>query len=167
MSNVADGAIAVGVGHAERQDDGVGPYVARELGRRGFPAVVHQGDGVGLLDVWEGRPACLVIDAVAGCGAPGSIRVFTDFDDPVFTESAFVNSSHQLGLREAVALGYTLGRLPASLTVIGITGAAFGFGGTLSPAVEAAAKRVIERLAGAEDVFGSGTLAGLQPEIPR
>jgi len=161
MSSAAETGIVIGVGHAERQDDGVGPYVAEGLRRRGLPAVAHEGDGSGLLDLWESRPACIVIDAIAGSDAPGSLHVFTDLDDPAFARTDFVHSTHRLGLPEAVALGRTLGRLPARLVVIGITGAAFGFGNALSPPVASAAERLIEALAGAKDGFGDGIITGL------
>ena len=163
MSSAPDSGIIVGVGHSERQDDGVGPYVARALRRHGLPAVAHEGDGSGLLDIWDSRPACIVIDATAGDDAPGSFRVFTDLDDPAFARAGFVHSTHRLGLPEAVALGRTLGRLPARLIVIGVTGAAFGFGDALTPPVAAAAERLIEALATAEDPFGNAVLAGLDP----
>ena len=35
MSSAVDGRIVIGVGHADRQDDGVGPHVARALRRPG------------------------------------------------------------------------------------------------------------------------------------
>ena len=132
MSSGPDSGILIGVGHADRQDDGVGPYVARELARHGLPAVVHEGDGAALLDLWQSRPACIVIDAVAGAGAPGTVCTFTDFDHPEFLRADFVHSTHRVGLPEAIALGRTLDRLPARLLVIGITGAEFGFGEDLS-----------------------------------
>ncbi len=163
MSSAPDSGIIVGVGHSERQDDGVGPYVARTLKRRGLPSVAHEGDGSGLLDIWENRPACIVIDAVAGKDAPGSLHVFTDLDDPAFARAGFVHSTHRLGLPEAVALGRTLGRLPARLVVIGVTGAAFGFGDALTPPVAAAAERLIDALTAAEDPFDDALLAGLAP----
>ena len=163
MSSAPETGIFIGVGHAERQDDGVGPHVAQGLNRRGLPAIVHEGEGTGLLDLWETRRACIVIDAVADAGAAGSIRVFTDLEDPEFARTAFVHSSHRLGLPEAVALGRTLGRMPGRLIVIGVTGSAFGFGSQLSPPVAFAAERLIDRLASPEDAFGDGTLAGLLP----
>ena len=153
-------SIIIGVGHSERQDDGVGPYVAQALHRRGLPAVGHEGDGTGLLDLWESRPACIVVDAVADAAVPGTLRVFTDFDSPRFARAAFVHSTHRLGLPEAIALGRMLGRLPARLVVIGITGRAFDFGNRLSPPVAAAAEQLIDRLA-ARDPFGDDVLAGL------
>ncbi|HIC82715.1 MAG TPA: hydrogenase maturation protease, partial [Kiloniellaceae bacterium] len=124
MSSAADRGgsegLLIGLGHAERQDDGVGPFVARELQRRGFPAVVHSGDGTALLDLWDGQPVCVVVDAMAAPGAePGALRVFTDFEDPGFQRAGFVHSTHRLGLPEAVALGRTLGRLPGRLVVVG------------------------------------------------
>ena len=163
MSSAPDSGIIVGVGHSERQDDGVGPYVARVLTKRGLPAVAHEGEGSGLLDIWERRPACIVIDAIAGGDAPGRLRVFTDLADPAFARAGFVHSTHRLGLPEAVALGRTLGRLPTRLVVIGIIGAAFGFGDALTPPVAAAAERLIDVLAGAEDPFADAVLAGLDP----
>lgn len=162
MSSAAETGIVIGVGHAERQDDGVGPYVALGLCRRGLPAVVHQGDGTGLLHLWDGLPVCLVVDAVADDAAPGLLRVFTDFDDPRFTRAKFVHSTHRLGLPEAVALGQALGRMPERLVVVGIAGAAFGFGSSLSPEVAAAAERLIERLAVAEDAFDTKVLTDME-----
>ncbi len=156
-----DSGLIIGVGHAERQDDGVGPYVAHGLRRRGLAAVAHQGEGTGLLDLWESRRACIVIDAIADFSAPGRLRVFTDLDDPGFARAAFVHSTHRLGLPEAVALARALDRLPGRLTVIGVTGSAFGFGGQLSPPVASAADQLIALLASAADAFGDDVLTGL------
>ena len=160
MSSAPESGLIIGVGHSERQDDGVGPYVAQALHRRGLPAIGHEGDGTGLLDLWESRSACIVVDAMADAAAPGTLRVFTDFDGPVFARAAFVHSTHRLGLPEAIALGRTLGRLPARLIVIGITGSAFDFGNRLSLPVAAAAEQLVGRLA-TEDPFGDDVLAGL------
>jgi len=160
-SSAAETGIVIGVGHSERQDDGVGPYVALALCRRGVPAVVHEGDGTGLLELWDGLPACLVVDAVADDAAPGLVRVFADFEDPAFARAMFVHSTHRLGLPEAVALGRALGRMPGRLVVVGIAGAAFGFGSSLSAEVMAAAERLIERLAAAEDAFDPDVLADM------
>ena len=161
MSSGPDRPLVIGVGHAERQDDAVGPYVARALCRRGLPAVVHEGDGTGLLDLWEEHPACIVVDAMADAGTPGRVQVFTEFNGPAFGRAAFVHSSHRLGLPEAVALGRMLGRMPARLAVVGITGAAFGFGPELSPPVAGAAERLIGLLTDAKDAFAA--LAAVSP----
>lgn len=154
---VAGGPLVIGVGHAERQDDGVGPHVAQSLGRLGRRAVAHAGDGTGLLDLWEKESACIVVDAVSGPGEPGEVFLFRDPSDAGFAQTAFVHSTHRLGVPEAIALGRRLGRLPARLMVIGITGQAFGFGNALSPPVAAAAERLIEMLAADADVFGEAS----------
>lgn len=163
MSSAAKAGVIIGVGHAERQDDGVGPHVARALALRGRPSLVHEGDGTGLLDLWASRRACIIIDAVSNGGPAGLIRVLTDPDDPGLAGMAFVHSSHRIGVPEAIALARTLGRLPPRLTVIGITGAAFGFGTGLSPAVAAAADHVIDWLAAAGDAFSDEALSALVP----
>ncbi len=159
MSSAPDPGIVIGVGHAERQDDGVGPYVARGLRRRGLAAVVHEGDGTALLDLWESRRTCIVIDAIADPLSPGRVHVFTDLDDPGFSRAAFVHSTHRLGVPEAVALAQTLDRLPGRLVVIGVTGSAFGFGCQMSPPVVSASEHLIRRLAGAKDAFGDDILS--------
>jgi len=161
----AEGGIIIGVGHAERQDDGVGPYVAKTLARRDLPAVAHEGDGSGLLGLWQDRSICVVVDAIGqadqSLSRAGQVQVFFEPDDAVFARTAFVHSSHRIGLPEAVALGKALDRLPDRLIVIGIVGTAFGFGCELSPPVAKAAERLIACLAGTEEPFGQDAMAAL------
>lgn len=159
------GRILIGVGHAERQDDGVGPYVVKALARRGLPAVVHEGDGSGLLGLWQGRSVCIVVDAIGQANRSpsnaGQVRVFLEPDDTALARTAFVHSSHRIGLPEAVALGKALDRLPGRLIVIGIVGTAFGFGYAFSPPVAKSADRLIDCFAGAEEPFGQDAIAAL------
>lgn len=159
------GGIIIGVGHAERQDDGVGPYVAKALSQRGVPAVAHEGDGSGLLELWQDRSVCIVVDAIGrlddGTQDAGRIHIFTEVEDAAFSRAAFVHSSHRVGLPEAVALGAALDRLPGRLIVIGIVGVDFGFGCELSAPVANAADRVIKHFASAESSFSRDTIAAL------
>ena len=164
MSSAAEQGLIVGVGQSARQDDGVGPYVAEGLRTQGLPAVAYEGEGSGLLDLWAGRPVCIAIDAIADPADTGRIRLFTDFESAAFSRAAFVHSSHQIGLPEAIALGRSLGQLPVRLIVIGIAGSAFGFGHGLSPAVAEAAERLIERLCRIEDLSQPDMLATLRLE---
>ena len=161
----ADGGIIIGLGHAERQDDAVGPYVANALARRSLPAVAHEGDGSGLLELWQDRPVCIVVDAIGQVGGEptdaGRLVVFTELEGAAFARAAFVHSSHRVGLPEAVALGRALDQLPGRLIVIGIVGRAFGFGCALSPPVAKSAKRLIEHFTEAEDAFSQDALAAL------
>ncbi len=138
--------LIIGVGHRHRQDDAVGPYVAEALAARGLDAVVHEGDGLGLLDLWAARAHCIVVDAMAG-DTPGTVGRF-DGDTEELRSAGFVHSSHRIGVAEAIALGHELGRMPVKLEVIGICGRRFDFGTELSPEVREAADAVIEELAG-------------------
>ena len=137
--------LVIGVGHRYRRDDGVGPYVAAALAVRGLEALLHEGDGLGLLDLWQGRERCLVVDAIAGPAAAGEIRRMAS-DVAALRAAGFVHSSHRIGLPEAVALGQAFERMPRRLEVIGIVGRDFGFGEGLSPEVARAADRLIADL---------------------
>ena len=138
--------LIIGVGHRHRQDDGVGPHIAEVLAGRGLQAVVHEGDGAGLMLLWEGCKHCILVDALAGDDAPGTIRRLTGDPDELQTAS-FVHSTHKVGIAEAVMLGRELDRLPDRLEIIGIAGQDFGFGEELSDEVGKAAESVIEALA--------------------
>lgn len=153
MSSAVERGLIIGMGSADRRDDGVGPYVVERLCKRGMPAITHAGDGAGLLELWEHLDVCVVVDAIAGRGQPGAVSVITDCDDPNFETTGFVRSTHRIGLAEAVALGRALGRLPVRLLIIGIAGADFGYGGYLSPMVARAADQLIDRLAAHEDLL--------------
>lgn len=146
-------AFVIGYGCADRSDDGVGPLVATRLAALGAAAVAYEGDGTGLLDLWEAQDACIVIDALSGRSPPGEILRFSALDDPAFARARFVRSSHQIGLAEAVALGRMLDRLPKRLAVIGVAGFEFGFGRALTPAVERAADRLVRDLSGQSGEF--------------
>ncbi len=138
--------LIIGVGHRHRQDDAVGPYVAEALAARGLDAKVHEGDGLGLLELWAGRARCIVVDAMAG-DTPGTVARF-DGGAEELQAARFVHSSHRIGVAEAIALGRELGRMPGKLEVIGICGRNFDFGTELSPEVRQAADALVEELAG-------------------
>ncbi len=154
MSNVCDAlppiARVVGMGHPFRSDDGVGPWMAQQLTARGCAAVTMAGDGAALMDLFDPDVALLVIDAMESGQPPGIVRVFDAGLEPL--DAAFRNSTHEFGLTAAIETARALGTLPASLWVLGIEGATFGFGETLSPAVRASAEALLpvltRRLAG-------------------
>ncbi|MHA1555205.1 MAG: hydrogenase maturation protease [Alphaproteobacteria bacterium] len=136
--------LVIGVGHSFRCDDGAGPVVARALAARGVPAVVHEGEGSALLELWEHRHRVIVVDAVAG-GEPGAI-IRLDAQAHDLQTLAFVRSTHDLGLPEAIALGREFGRLPRHLSIIGIGGDNFTMGEQLSAPVRVAVDHVIAEL---------------------
>ena len=148
--------LVIGVGHRHRQDDAVGPSVAEALAAKGHDAVVHEGDGLALIELWSGRSHCVIVDALAGDAEPGRVFRF-EAGSRALAAASFVRSSHKIGVAEAVALAQRLGRLPERLTVIGIAGRRFGFGAEMSPEVRHGADVVVEELAeiGATEVVDS------------
>jgi hydrogenase maturation protease len=141
--------LVIGVGHALRRDDGLGPFVAERVGARGLTgmrAVCHHGEGTGLIDLWGEAERVVVVDATASGAPPGLVRVWDAAAGPL-PAGLFPRSSHTFGLAEGVEMARLLGRLPPDFTVIGVEGGDFSAGEGLSPAVEEAAIGVVEDLA--------------------
>ena len=115
--------IVIGVGNTWRRDDGAGPAVARAAGG------VYTDDPARLLDLWNGEPHVVVVDACASGAPPGTIH---RGDAGVLTHPA---STHGFGVAEAIELARALGRAPARLDLYGIEGADFGHGEGLTPSV--------------------------------
>lgn len=137
--------LIVGIGNAFRSDDGVGPFVADALAAKGLPALVHAGDGTGLIDLFETHAALVLVDATRSGAAPGTLVTFDAVAQKLPAE-LFHYSTHRFGLAEAVETARALGSLPQSLTVHGIEGGDFGQGMRLSDPVKAAADALIEKL---------------------
>ena len=136
-------ALVIGVGHPDRGDDGVGPRVATRLQEMGVEAVIVHGDCAQLIDLWSDRDRVVVVDAMRTDDAAGTIRRFDARIDPLPT-GAFHSSSHLFGLAEAATLAQALDRLPRALIIYGVAGDSFDLGAGLSPAVEAAAGRIVD-----------------------
>ena len=133
--------LIVGVGNPWRGDDGAGIEVAHRLG-----GVAFEGDGTGLIDVWENADdEVVVVDAAASGGTPGAIRRFDARAAPLPAHS-LRSSSHRFGVADAVELARSLDRLPPALRVYAIEGENFGAGRELSPAVRSAVDRLAEEL---------------------
>ena len=144
----ADGrALVVGVGNELRGDDAVGLEVARRVRERLPDAAVveTEGEPTRLLDLWDGSPAVVVVDAATGTGDPGTVTVFDAAASPL-PQAFFGTSTHHFSLGEAVELGRALGRLPARVHVVAVEGAQFETGAPLSPAVAAAIPNAVEEV---------------------
>ncbi|NYZ16362.1 hydrogenase maturation protease [Azospirillum sp. RWY-5-1] len=138
--------LVLGIGNRFRSDDGVGPAVVDRLRALGIPAEERSGEGAELIDAWQGHDTVIVVDACRSDAAPGTVLRIDAAAEPL-PAGLFHYSSHLFGLAEAVETARALGRLPRRLIVFGIEGAAFGFGDSLSPAVETAAGEVVRRVA--------------------
>jgi hydrogenase maturation protease len=97
------------------------------------------GDPAALLEAWDGESAAVVVDAMASGAPMGTVRRLDASRMPLPADF-HRGSTHGLGLAEAVELGRSLGRLPATLVIYGIEGGAFGEGERLSYPVECAVR---------------------------
>ena len=150
--------LVIGVGNRYRSDDGAGLEVARRLqGSDAFDVRESEGEPVALLDVWDGAPAAILVDAVSSGATPGTIHRIDASDQPLPAEIGGAPSTHAVGLGEAIELGRALGRLPRKLIVYGIEGERFNAGEELSPRVAAAIESLTEQV----------LHEGLQPEEGR
>ena len=144
----------IGLGNVLLADDGFGPTVIALL-RAGweFPAHVELIDGgtpgLHLLASVHGRDALVLIDAVAGPGAPGELRRYRREDLERLPILARV-SPHDPAVLETLAIADLAGRGPQTVLVVGVIPASLQIETTLSPAVRAAcpgaAALVVEEL---------------------
>jgi len=138
--------VILGVGNLLLSDEGVGVHVANELMKRELPpgvTVVEGGtDGFRLINVITEADRLIVVDAVKGGGAPGSIYRF-DINEVQNCPSGFKTSVHQIGILEVINLSGLIGKTPQT-TVIGIEPESLEMGMELSPEVKVKIPRIIE-----------------------
>lgn len=139
--------LVIGLGEKYRHDDAAGLFVANQvkaLGYAGVEAIIGATDSASLMEKWSGRDIVFVIDAVNSSAEAGYIYRFDAVTDDLPGGLAKPDSSHGLGLLDAVKLSKALGELPDSLIVYGIEGEDFAMGEGLSPLVKKAALQVVE-----------------------
>jgi len=138
--------LVIGVGNALRGDDAAGLEVARRLADRGLAAgglpagvelATHEGDGLGLLELWEGAAAVVLIDSVRAGNPPGTLHRIDASSHPVPLPLRGA-STHALGVAEAIELARAMGTMPPKLIVYGVEGSRYEIGAALSPPVAAA-----------------------------
>jgi len=138
--------VILGIGNILLSDEGVGVHVANELMKMELPpniSVVEGGtDGFRLLNVITEADRLIVIDAVKGGAAPGSIYRF-DIDEVKNVPSGFKTSVHQIGILEVIDLSGLIGKTPYT-TVIGIEPKSLEMSMELSIEVKEKVPRVIE-----------------------
>jgi hydrogenase maturation protease len=130
--------LVIGVGNSLRGDDAAGLAAARRLG-----GIEHEGDPLGLVDLWRGADIAVVIDAVRSGAKPGTVHGFDVGQAPLPARLRGSTSTHAVGLDEAIELARALGRLPRRLVVYGIEGERFDAGAALTPPVSAAVDAVV------------------------
>ena len=154
---VPEPILIVGVGNILLSDEGLGVHAVRELEKNTLPAGVGLLDGgtlsTDLLDYIAGREKVVIIDAMRGGCAAGSIYRLRPDDIVGSPEHCF--SLHQVGLLDTLASGQLLGLLPDEVIIFGVEPAKLGPGLELSPEVTQAMPELV-RLVRAE-VAGPGT----------
>jgi hydrogenase maturation protease len=127
--------VIIGLGNEFRHDDAVGLIAARRL-----HGVEHEGDVGDLIASWEGLECVILIDAVSSGAAPGTIHRLDVSVSPV-PRRLFQNSTHALGLADAIELSRALDTLPREVLIYGIevrdTTAGIGLSAEVMKALEA------------------------------
>lgn len=140
--------LIIGIGNADRGDDGVGLAVADALSHKSpKPVNVHQltGNCLSLLSLWHQADRVIIIDAVQSGDKPGTIYRIDAHHQPL-PASLFGSSSHSFGVTQAIELARALQQLPPRLIIYGIAGDTFELGVPLSPQVAHALPVVIARV---------------------
>jgi hydrogenase maturation protease len=141
-------SLVVGIGNADRGDDGAGRAVARRLRAHVSKDVIvleHDGEATNLVAKLEGVPAAFIVDACRS-GAPAGTVHRLDANQAPLPAAQFGLSTHGLGLATAIELARALSQLPRPCIVYAIEGACFESGAGLSPAVAAAIEPLARRI---------------------
>jgi len=137
--------IVIGIGNRDRGDDGAGVAVAEKL--KGCTTHVVDAAALDMFELWNQDDDVVVIDAMRSGVAPGTVRSFDVRENPLPGET--FASTHSFGPAAGIELARALGRMPASLEVIGIEAGDFTAGSSLSTPVMRAVEDVTRRLADA------------------
>lgn len=135
--------LVMAVGNILRSDDGFADAVLRELAEMELPETVELFDAgtsiIDLMEIFNGRERLIVIDAVRGGQAPGTLYRFSP--EEVEAGALPMNSLHQVGLLETLKLGELVNCKPGQTVVIGIQPETTALGIGLSEAVSAQVQR--------------------------
>lgn len=138
--------LVMGVGNLLRGDDGFGVMVLDAVSKRGVPNHVELLDaGTSIIDLMEelnGRRKVVVIDAVRGGQAPGTLYRFSPED--VAAEAVPADSLHQVGLLDTLRLAELVDCRPDEVVIIGVQPEDTGLKIGLTEAVAAAVARATE-----------------------
>ncbi len=137
--------LVMGVGNILRQDDGFAEAVLQALEQQALPEWVELCDAgtsaIDLMDIFHDREKLIVIDAVRGGQAPGTLYRFSPED--VDAGALPMNSLHQVGLLETLKLGELVDCKPQATVVVGVQPRQTGLGIGLSPEVREAVGRAV------------------------
>jgi len=143
--------LVLGLGNILLRDEGVGVRVVETLQSRDTPPDVELFDGatagLDLLDVLADRQRVIVIDAITGDYAPGTVLRLSA--DDLAPQAGNGLSLHEIGLLHTLALARQLGIAPREVVILGVKPARVDAGLDLSPAIAASLPEIV-RLVEAE-----------------
>jgi len=143
--------LVIGCGNLLRGDDAVGPVLVRRLLDRGLPDGVEVADGgTSGMDVafrMRGAGRVVVVDAVTSGGEPGTLYRLEGADVEQLPPLDGINL-HSFRWDHALAFGRWLLKddYPAEVVVYLVEAGGFDLGAPLTPAVDAATDRLVDRL---------------------
>jgi hydrogenase maturation protease len=146
-----DVTLVIGLGNPLRGDDGVGVRVAQMLATQALPPDVEVLDGgtqgLGLVNLMEGRRRVILVDAADVGRAPGEFVRFTPDEARLLGDEAHL-SVHAGGLRDALLLAQALQVLPDEVIIFGVQPARLEWDSALSPEIEATLPDLITAVLG-------------------
>lgn len=139
--------IVIGIGNAYRGDDAIGLLVAESLKKNLTPdadIAFCQNDAMDLMQMWEGKEAVFLIDAVvSGTKHCGFLHTFNPLEEGI--PAIFSNAStHALDVAQAIELSRALDTLPKSLIFYGIEGKDFSLETGISEKLKKKLKKINE-----------------------
>ncbi len=133
------------MGNEFRQDDGLGPYMARQLRAQnliGIKVMENNGDCTQIFEPANSSKQLLLVDAVKSGRVPGTIFRLNR-DQLLESREFFSYSTHAVGLWQCISMAKMLDTLPGLIYFFGIEGRNFGYGNVLTPTVEKAAQKLL------------------------
>jgi hydrogenase maturation protease len=143
--NEAEGSprstLIIGLGNPLRGDDGIGVRVVQALGQHPLPQHVEVVDGgtqgLGLVNLMEGRTRLILVDAADVGRPPGQFVRFTLNEAHLSGVDRHL-SLHAAGLRDVLLLAQALNVLPDDVVIFGAQPAHLEWDSGLSVEMEAA-----------------------------
>lgn len=137
--------LVLGLGNILLRDEGVGVRVVQAMEGLALPPGVELFDGatagLDLLDVLADRQRVIVIDAIAGDNAPGTVVRLTPED--LVGHSGQAVSLHEIGFLETLVLARQLGIDPPEVVIFGIQPREMDSGLDLSPEIAGLVPEII------------------------
>lgn len=139
MRNVNPRPIAVvGIGNILMHDEGIGVRVIEHLAQMKLPDGVELVDGgtagADLIDVFSDRKLLIIVDAISGEYAPGTVLRMSPEDTVKADVTAL--SLHEVGIVETLEMTKHLNCAPQKVVVFGVKPGELSCGIGLSPEME-------------------------------